>query len=57
MQKLSARSIKKLMIDFEKTAYENGYRISKASQPKPKDKFYESDATNHAFIGFCLAQK
>ena len=55
MDKLSAKFIEKLMNDFEKVAYDQGYRIAKASQPKPKNKFYESEEANHAFIGFCLA--
>lgn len=46
----------KLMSEFENKAYDKGYRIVKANKPKPKNKFYESEETNNAFIGFLFAK-
>jgi hypothetical protein len=57
MQSFTAIELAQLMSLFERKAYDNGYQIIKAIEPKPKDRFYQVESTNHAFIGFCLAQK
>lgn len=57
MQSFTVIELAQLMSLFERKAYDNGYQIIKAIEPKPKDRFYQVESTNHAFIGFCLAQK
>jgi len=54
-KKMTAKSLEKLMNDFEQIARTKGYMTNKASHPRPTNKFYESDKSNHAFIGFCFA--
>jgi hypothetical protein len=56
MKNFTAIELAQLMSLFERQAYDHGYQVIKASKPKPKDKFYQNESTNHAFIGFCLAQ-
>ena len=57
MKKFTTNELALLMKRFEIKAYEHGYQIMRASEPKPKNRFYQSESTNNAFIGFCLAQK
>jgi len=54
-KQMTAVFLEKLMNDFEKIARDKGYMITKASHPRPTNKFYESEQSNHAFIGFCFA--